>query len=362
MLGRVVSIFGFVAHIGDAITGPFKLARTRSKPVAGTARLPGSLIVGFALVLVAFSAIEAGNYATANKEPTTYTVEQLLFQSRNGRDYATITGQLYDSYVDESDNNGNYQYTYYLLGDPSAPGGGEWIVVRSSLAEASMARLASSNGTVTLTGMLTDDGSAVASVSRTLGTDTPSGLNPFVVLHQGDTPFPAEPLYALGAISGVVGPTLLLCWLATLAFGYVAFRRARSRQTMISAPGSGMIPVRVTGLIPGYRNGIRAREKRAELRVPQPDPAGATPPVDIVWASKKGIVNGARLAPGATRIEMGTALPVCGARPAVRVRLDRFDILISFDTEVARDAAFDQLRASAGLTVAPDGASASLPA
>jgi hypothetical protein len=55
---------------------------------------------------------------------------------------------------------------------------------------------------------------------------------------------------------------------------------------------------------------------------------------------------------------LGTAYPVTGARPAIKARFGRYDIVISFESEVARDAAFDQIRATGGLTYSPNGAAA----
>lgn len=147
----------------------------------------------------------------------------------------------------------------------------------------------------------------------------------------------------------------------TLAVGYVVFKPAGSRNSITAEPGTGFMPVRVTGLVSGYRNGRRTRELRAELRVPPTDPVLGQPPIEIVWKTGNTAMAGIQLVPGTTRIVMGTAYPVSGARPAMKVRFGKYDIILSFDSEQARDAAFDQLRLLAGLVPSPDGASASVP-
>jgi hypothetical protein len=97
------------------------------------------------------------------------------------------------------------------------------------------------------------------------------------------------------------------------------------------------------------------------LRVPPIDPAAGEPPIDLVWQSSRSGPTGIRLTPGVTGIVMGRSYPVTGSRPAMKVRFGRFDLIVSFDNELARDAAFDQIRRSARLQPSPDGASASIP-
>jgi hypothetical protein len=360
MLNRLLSVAGFVAHIGDAIIGPFRLSRPRTQLVAGTARVPGALLIGVVLGVCAVASFTGATYADANKEPTTYTIEQLTSGAdRGGKDYATVTGTLYDYYVDET-FNGKYQYTYYLLGDRTNDGT-KWIVVRSGMSETQMEELVSADGTVTLTGMVASDSDAVDSALRTLGTRSPDGVDPARVLREGDRPLQAGTLYTIAGLCGLIGLLLLGCWLATLSVGYVVFRPAANRHSLVSPPGSGFLPVRVTGLISGYANGRRARELRAQLHVPQANPAAGAQPMDLVWQTMRSGWAGVRLTPGVASEGMGTAYPVTGARPAIKARFGKFDIILSFDNELARDAAFDQFRASAGLIASPDGASASAP-
>ena len=355
---RLFSLFGFVAHLGDAIVSPFRLARPRGKLVAGTARIPGSAIVAVLLGVVAVASFTGATYADANKTPTTYTVAQVFSGAdRAGKDYATIKGQLWGAYVDETQND-TYAYTYYLLGDLTNT---EWILVRTKLPEAQMAPLVADDGTVTLTGMLSTDSAKVSSMIRTLGSKAPTAVDPSIVFDQGDTPLQAGSLYAVTAIAAPIAALLLICWLLTLALGYVFFRPSGPRQSLVSGPGSGFLLVRVTGLISGYSNGRRARELRAQLRVLQTDPPTSAAPIDLVWQTLRSGPAGVRLTPGVTSEVMGTAYPVTGARPAIRARFGRFDLVLSFDSEPARDAAFDQLRVSAGLIASPDGASASSP-
>lgn len=358
---RLLSAFGFVAHIGDAITSPFRRAAPYGGLVAGTARIPGALIVGILLGGAAVASLVGAAYADANRESTSYSFPQLSSAtSRGGRDYAAVTGKLYPYWVDET-SNGKYSFTYYLLGGLDTTGARSWIVVRSGLPEAKMKDLLAPDGTLTLTGMLSNDSAAVSSMLQTLGSNAPGEVDPALVLDQGKTPLPPGPLYALAAICTLIGLILLVGWIGTLFVGYVVFRGASSRTSPISAPGSGFLPVRVTGLISGYANGKRARELRAQLQVPPTDPNLGPPPIELAWQTRRSGQVGIRLTPGLTRIVMGTAFPVTGTRPAIEARFGRYDIVLSFDSEVARDAAFDQVCVSAGMIASPDGASAFSP-
>jgi hypothetical protein len=357
MSNRLLSLFGFVAHLGDAIISPFRLASHSAVLRAGTARIPGSVVVAVLLGGVAVASFTGATYAEANREPTTYTVGQLIRgDDRGGKDYATVTGPIYAGWVTETDRSSGDIHTFFLMGDSA---GSAWIVVKTDITPAQMTLRvqASPDGAVTLTGMLRDDRSAVTSMLSTLA-EPKLAVDATLVLNDGEKPLQAGPLYTTAATCGAIGLLLLCCWLMTLAVGYVTFRPAASRQSPLSAPGAGMLPVRVTGLISGYRNGKRARELRAELRVPTTDPAAGPPPIDLVWQTVRSGPTGIRLIPGVTAMILGTAYPVTGARPAIKARFGRYDIVISFESEVARDAAFDQIRATGGLTYGPNGAAA----
>jgi hypothetical protein len=357
---RLLSWFGWVAHFGDLVTGPFKRRAPSQKLVAGTARVPGALVVAIILGAIATATLATAVRSDAEKTPATYSIEQLTtLRDRGGRDNATVTGTIYKYYVQET--SGSSTFTYFLLGAATGSGQTRWIVVRSNRTDLEMDGLASADGTWTLTGMLTDDSSAVAATLGTLGTDAPGLVDPSVVLHEGETPLQAVPLFAAGGSSGFVGLLLLASWLITLAVGYVAFRPATARLSPISGPGEGFLPVRVTGLVSGYRNGRRTRELRAELRVPPADTVEGPAPLDLVWANRAGGKVGVHLVPGIATIAMGTAFPVLGERPAIRARFGAFDIVLSFESELARDAAFDQMVATAGLVTAPSGVRAAVP-
>jgi hypothetical protein len=357
---RLLSMFGFVAHFGDVVTGVFKRRTLRQQLVAGTARIPGALVVALILGVTATGTLVTAVRSNAEKAPTTYTVEQLTtMRDRGGKDYATITGSIYGFYMQET--SGSSTFTYFLLADTVGSGEPRYIVVRSSLTDLQMDQLASPDGTWTLTGMLTDDGSAVGNTLSTLGTDAPDLVDSSLVLHQGETPLPAGPFYAAAGVSGLFGILLLVSWLITLAVGYVVFKPAAARLSPISGPGEGFLPVRVTGLVSGYRNGRRTRELRAELRVPPTDPAEGPPPLELVWTASKTLKAGVRLVPGIESVAMGTAYPVLGPRPAIEVRFGGCDVILSFDGDTARDAAFDQIVAMAELVASPDGAGAAAP-
>jgi hypothetical protein len=360
MAARLLSVFGFIAHFGDVVTGVFKRRNLRQQLVAGTARIPGALLVALVLGAIATGTLVTAVRSDAEKTPTTYTVEQLTtMRDRGGKDYATVTGSIYKFYVQET--SGSSTFTYFLLGDSTGSGESRYIVVRSNLTDLEMDRLASPDGTWTLTGMLTDDGSTVGDTLSTLGTDAPGLVDSSLVLRAGETPPPAGPFYAAAGISGLLGLLLLVSWLITLAVGYVVFKPAAARVSAISGPGEGFLPVRVTGLVSGYRNGRRARELRAELQVPPTDPAEGPAPLELVWTVAKTLKTGVRLVPGIKSIAIGTAYPVLGSRPAIKARFGGFDIVLSFDSELARDAAFDQMVAMAGLVTGPDGVDAAIP-
>jgi hypothetical protein len=361
-VSKYLSLFGFIAHFGDLVTNPFKRTFLRQKLGAGSARIPGALVIGLILCAVSVGTLATAVKSDMAKDQVAYSIAQLTpdGSDRAGKDYATVTGTLYEYYVDET-TNGARKYTYYLLGGTNNVGGTAWIVVRSNRTDTDMEQLVSADGSVTLAGMLTSDRDGVYAAIHALGSDSPGSPDPSLVLREGEKPLPALPLYAIGLISGPLGLLLLLSWLMTLAVGYVVFKPAGSRNSLTAEPGTGFMPVRVTGLVSGYRNGRRTRELRAELRVPPTDPAAGPPPIELVWPNGKNSAAGIRLVPGTTRIVMGTAYPAGGARPAIKARFGGFDIILSFDTEQARDAAFDQLRSLADLVPSPDGASASVP-
>jgi hypothetical protein len=353
-------MFGFAAHFGDVVTGVFKRRTPRQQLVAGTARIPGALVVALILGSIATGTLVTAVRSDAERTPTTYTVQQLTtMRDRGGKDYATVTGSLYKFYVQET--SGSSTFTYFLLADSVGTGEPQYIVVRSNLTDLQMDQLASPDGTWTLTGMLTDDGSAVGSTLSTLGTDAPALVDPSLVLRHGDTPLPAGPFYVAAGVGGLFGILLLVSWLITLAVGYVVFKPASARLSPISGPGEGFLPVRVTGLVSGYRNGRRTRELRAELRVPPTDPAEGPPPLELVWTVSKNLKAGVRLVPGIESVVMGTAYPVLGPRPAMKARFGGFDVILTFDGDAARDAAFDQMVAMAGLVTGPDGVGAAAP-
>jgi hypothetical protein len=361
-VSRYLSLFGFVAHLGDLVTSPFRRVILRQKLLRGSARVPGALIVGLLLCAASVTALYGAVKADQAKDPVTYSIDQLSNPSfdRGGRDYAVFAGALYPYHVVET-KSGSRQFAYFLMGDADSDGIVKWIVVRSTRTFEQMEAQISSDGRLTVIGMLTNDSGAVGTTRDILGSDTPAWLNASLVLQDGARPLPVLPLLTAGLVSGPLGLLLLISWLMTLAVGYVVFKPAATRTSLVTQPGTGFMPVRVTGLVSGYRNGWRHRELRADLRVPEIDPALGQPIIELVWKGGKRGPVGVRLVPGTTGLVMGTAYPFSGARPAMSVRFGNCDVVLSFDTEAARDAAFDQLGGMAGLVTGPNGVSASVP-
>jgi hypothetical protein len=356
MLYRLLSVLGAFAHLGDAIVAPFvRFNKPRQTLRAAGARLSGALVIAIVLAIAAIAAVGVGNEGSANTSPTTYSIDQLSGSpDLGGKIYVTMSGVLDGDYVDTYVSD-KYDSSDYLLCDESSL---NCIVVVSKLPESDMARIASTDGSVTLTGMLRSDSKEVADALRTLGTKV-STLKVYsgILLRQGDTPANPTLMYGIAAIAGVLGLALLIGW----AIGFLVFRPAKSRQGFSTSGMADTIPVKVTGIIPSFVNGIRAREKRAELRVPIADP-GATPTgtqeLDLVWTGRKGALSGLRLDPATISATIGHAYPFKGAKPALQIKVAKYKLILTFDSEQARDQAFDQFRTSAGLTMSPEGAAA----
>jgi hypothetical protein len=171
----------------------------------------------------------------------------------------------------------------------------------------------------------------------------------------------AGTMYTIALIAGLATIPFLIGWLVGWLSGYVVFRP--SKEPVPAAVGlAGPVPVRVTGIIPGLVNGLRARELRAELRLgavsPEAAAASAPPPVDLYWKRGKKLWA-IRLTPGLSQGVAGTAYPVLGKRPAMQTRFDKYRLMMSFDNEQARNSAYEQLRTStwyATSGIAPVGA------
>ncbi|MGD0018869.1 MAG: hypothetical protein ABSD62_06400 [Candidatus Limnocylindrales bacterium] len=215
-------------------------------------------------------------------------------------------------------------------------------MVLSHKPEAEMEKELAVDGSVTVTGMLRGDTKEIDGAVRTLGTRIDNvHVNRSILLAEGEWPADAASMYTLAIVSGVLGAPLLIGWLV----GYVVFRPSKLKPQ----PGVGMagrLPVRVTGLLVGPGAGLRARELRAELRLGEMNPAaaaaGTPPPIDLHW-TREGYSPAVRLTPGLSQGVVGNASPFRGARPAIRVRFFGHALILSFDDEAARDAAYEQL-------------------
>jgi hypothetical protein len=353
MLFRLLSGIGAIAHLGDAIIAPFvAFKKPGDRLVAAGARLAGALAIAVVLLVGACVALVAGDEGAANTQPTTYTVSQLASTpDLNGRVYATVTAALAQDYVRVT-KDGTYAYSEYIVGDTNS---GKCLIVESKHPETEMDALVAEDGTVTLTGMLRTDTKEIKEALDTLGTTGSAyDVNKAVLLKEGDTPANPTLMYAITGTLTAVAAVLLIGW----GIGYLVFRPTKPRTSLMSTGMAEPIPVHVTGLIPSYMNGVRAREMQAELRLAQllgEIPAGEEPPVDLVYRTRQGN-RGLRLMPGTAKAAMGKAYPLKGSRPAIRLKFDKYKLILSFDNELARDQAFDQIKLSGHLNPTTDGA------
>jgi hypothetical protein len=362
MFYRLLSVFGWIAHLPDIPLSVISIrGRAKSNLTAGGARLAGALVVIVILAIVGVVAWAVGNEAAANPNPTSYTATDLVTHPDvGGKTWATIHGYVAPSYVDFETKDGKYDHSTYVVGDLATA---DCILISADKPQAEMMKLVGSDGSVTLTGMLREDRDEIDRVKRTLGTNI-EGLNisDRWVLMLDQRPANAGAMYATALIAGLVALPFLIGWLVGWLLGYVVFRPSKDMPAP-STPGlAGPVPVRVTGIIPGFVNGLRARELRGELRLGEPSPeaatAGAPPPIDLYWVRGKKLWA-IRLTPGLSQGVTGTAYPVLGQRPAMRARFDKYRLILSFDNQQARDSAYEQLRASswyATTAMAPIGA------
>ena len=352
---RLLALFGAFAHLGDAILTPFTtFKKPRDKLVAAGARVSGALVLAALLAIGGSVAFVTGNEGSTNKTTTVYSIDQL---SRNpdlgGKIYATVSATMDQDYVAVY-NDKKYDSSDYILCDPSSL---NCLIVVSKKTETEMSNLVHDDGSVTLTGMLRADSGEVESARTTLGTKVDGlTINTNILLREGDTPANPTVMYSIAAVAGLLALFLFIGW----AIGFMVFRPAKKRDGFSTSGMTANLPIHVTGLIPGWMNGMRTLDKKAELRLPNVDPAApaaVAPPIDLVWATKKA-ETGIRLLPGTTQAVIGTAYPIGGARPAIRVRFGKYKLIFAFDTAAARDQAFDQFRISAPMATSPDGTTA----
>ena len=352
MIFRLLSGVGAFAHLGDAVLSPFlTFKKLQNHLVARGARVAGALVIGVVFAILGAGSVANGNEGAANPTPTTYTIAELADNhDLGGKVYATVTATLADEYVRVT-KDGSYDHSEFIIGDPTT---NQCLVVVSRLTEPQMSARLSADGTVTLTGMLRTDSSEIQEAIDTLGTDASSfHIDTNVLLREGDTPANPTQMYALAVALFAIALLLLVGW----AIGYLVFRPAKARQGFSTSGMTEAIPVHVTGLVPQFTNGIRTREKGGELRLAtfMADASQAhEAPVDIVFKTRAGN-RGLRLMPGLTSARLGKAYPLKGSRPAIRLHFGRYKLILSFDTEQARDMAFDQLRISSRLMPSADG-------
>lgn len=60
------------------------------------------------------------------------------------------------------------------------------------------------------------------------------------------------------------------------------------------------------------------------------------------------MLNGIRMNRGTSAISAGTAYPISGSKPALRIVFRKKNLTLSFDSDPARDQAFAGVRASTG--------------
>jgi hypothetical protein len=354
-LYRILAYVGWVAHLFDMFGANRKREGSKPQPYAGKARFGMVIIFGFFAVVAVVLAVGNAVEGASNPDAATYTIDQIVDNpnSIGSRNYATVTGTVYDWMV-EITKGDKYNHATYIVGNPATD---KWMLVQTWKAESDFEAMVRDDGTITVTGMLRSDSKEVKTALDELGSNVPSvNITKVVVLNEGQVP--ASP-YAMIAIA--VAAALLLVvlfvgwWMKFLPFRPLAARTSMSTQGM-SAP----ISVRVTGIISRFEGGDRAFEQGAQLQsypVNPADPAPAPAPVDLVWTDGQGL-TGTRFMPGVSEAVMGTAWSRRGPRPAISLKFVGKRIVIDFDDEASRDMAFDQLRYSTGMVVSPEGTTA----
>jgi membrane protein implicated in regulation of membrane protease activity len=353
---RFTAIPGRLAHLVSSVTnGLGNTQRPSPTPKAGWARWPIELVVVAILAVGLAYALFNAAEGTSNQKPTDYTVAQLVKDPAVGsRVYATVGGYLHEWYVEDIERaSGKLSKAWYLIGDGENDA---WIIVESNKTADEIYNLAGSDGSVTFTGMLRTDHGEVGDAIKELGANVPSrNISSAILLKEGQTPANSMLMFGLAAVFALLAILIFVGW----TIGYVLFRPSKGGSGITTGGMTEAIPVAVTGLVPGFTGGKRALQMKASLQVPAADPAAppATPTIDLVWTAN-GQPAGLRLIPGTSEAVVGNAYPLSGARPALRIKFDKFKLTLSFDSAEARDQAFDQFKLTAGLNPSGDGAAA----
>ena len=339
---RILAFFGLLAHsVNVALRERGRSAKRSDTPRVGIARIAWCLAaVGIAVVVAGWATVNAAE-GNANTSPTSYSVDQLVANPNVGdKVYATVTGYIHDWYVEQDKGSTKaFDKAWYLIGSTN---GDAWIIVESGKAEAQVNDLIDDSGKVTFTGMLRTDHGEVEDAIKTLGDNVPSvNISTAILLKDGETPANPTVMYVVAAVATALGLLLLIGW----GIGYMVFRPDAQVAPVLAGGFEGAMPVRVTGLIPGYFGGRRALEDKAELRASLSETG--MPVTDLVWQSD-AVLNGIRLNQGTSAVSPGTAYPISGKKPALRIVFMKKKLTLSFDSEQARDQAFAQVRASAG--------------
>jgi hypothetical protein len=352
-LYRILAYVGWVAHLFDMFGANRKREGAKPQPYAGKARFGMATLFGFFAVVAVVLAVGNAVEGASNPNAVTYTIDQIV-DSPNGigsRNYATVTGTVYDWMV-ETTKGDKYDHATYIVGNPETD---KWILVQTWKAESDFEAMVKDDGTITVTGMLRSDSKEVKAALDELGSNVPSvNITKVVVLNEGQTPASPYAMIAIALVGALVAIVMFLgWWLKFLPFKPLAMRTSMATQGM-SAP----ISVRATGIISRFEGGDRAFEQAAQLQSYPVDPAAPAPtpsPVDLVWTDGQGL-TGTRFMPGVSEAVMGTAWSRRGPRPAIALKFVGKRIVIDFDDEASRDTAFDQLRYSTGMAVSPEGA------
>jgi len=204
----------------------------------------------------------------------------------------------------------------------------------------------------TFTGMLRRDERAVSEAKAGDGSpisETGLDVSDHYLLEAGSPPASAPVMFGLAGLLALVAATILV----GLAGGYVVFQRTAGG---LPAPAATLgveerIPLHVTGLLRSATGLVHVREVPADLvrfqtTVAVADPAGST-----LILQRQGRPEGVALGLGElTTLTRGQVMPFKGARPAVRVSAGTGALLLSFDTDDARDRAIAELLDETGLT------------
>lgn len=197
-------------------------------------------------------------------------------------------------------------------------------------------------------------------------------VSPDYILDDGSAPTEPVSLLVPAVVAALVAGVILIGSVA----GPVRFKRSgatvRAASSGPTMTAGARVPVHVTGVLRAPRKLVRVREARGDLvrfvltpvrAITPAAPAGAVPVADApavpdvdagppttLIVERAHRLEGVALGRGELRsLELGQVVPFRGSRPALRVEAGTGTLLLSFDSEAARDQAAAELAAESGI-------------